>query len=146
MKIFITRRQTLDAKPKICVSPNAKPQRQSVEYRLSWLVLGMYISCFLCRFHLRLVPNANPISSGIWALKRQALQTQRQPWRTKPQPWRTHHQPSCTQREPVEYSLWWVCQSWVCVGHVDFTCSCCLSRFWSRWVPNANAICSGILA
>ena len=32
------------------------------------LALAMYISCFLCRFHLRLVPNANPISSGIWAL------------------------------------------------------------------------------
>ena len=32
------------------------------------LALGMYISYFLCRFHLRLVPNANPISSGIWAL------------------------------------------------------------------------------
>ena len=31
------------------------------------LALAMYISCFLCRFHLRLVPNANPISSGIWA-------------------------------------------------------------------------------
>ena len=30
------------------------------------LALAMYISCFLCRFHLRLVPNANPISSGIW--------------------------------------------------------------------------------
>ena len=29
---------------------------------------GMYISFFLCRFHLRLVPNANPISGGIWAL------------------------------------------------------------------------------
>ena len=34
------------------------------------LALAMYISCFLCRFHLRLVPNANPISSGIWALER----------------------------------------------------------------------------
>ena len=33
------------------------------------LVLAMYISSFLCRFHLRLVPNANPISSGIWAYK-----------------------------------------------------------------------------
>ena len=32
------------------------------------LTLAMYISCFLCRFHLRLVPNANPIYSGIWAL------------------------------------------------------------------------------
>ena len=31
------------------------------------LALAMYISCFLCRFHLRLVQNANPISSGIWA-------------------------------------------------------------------------------
>ena len=32
------------------------------------LALAMYISCFLCRFHLRLVSNANPISGGIWAL------------------------------------------------------------------------------
>ena len=32
------------------------------------LALGMYISYFLCRFHLRLVVNANPVSSGIWAL------------------------------------------------------------------------------
>ena len=31
------------------------------------LALAVYISCFLCRFHLRLVPNANPFSSGIWA-------------------------------------------------------------------------------
>ena len=30
--------------------------------------LAMYISCFLCRFHLRLVANANPVSGGIWAL------------------------------------------------------------------------------
>ena len=33
------------------------------------LALAMYISCFLCIFHLRLVPNANPISGGIWALE-----------------------------------------------------------------------------
>ena len=32
------------------------------------LPLAMYISCFLCRFHLCLVPNTNPISSGIWTL------------------------------------------------------------------------------
>ena len=32
------------------------------------LALAMYISCLLCRFHLRLVPNVNLISSGIWAL------------------------------------------------------------------------------
>ena len=31
------------------------------------LALAMYISFFLCRFHLRLGPNANPISGGIWA-------------------------------------------------------------------------------
>ena len=29
---------------------------------------GMYISCFLCRFHLRRAPNANPFLGGIWAL------------------------------------------------------------------------------
>ena len=29
---------------------------------------GMYISCFLCRFHLRRAPNANPFFGGIWAL------------------------------------------------------------------------------
>ena len=29
---------------------------------------GMYISCFMCRFHLRLVANANTVSGGIWAL------------------------------------------------------------------------------
>ena len=32
------------------------------------LALGMYISYFLCRFHLRLVVNSKPVSSGIWAL------------------------------------------------------------------------------
>ena len=30
--------------------------------------LAMYISCFLCRFHLRLVANANTVLSEIWAL------------------------------------------------------------------------------
>ena len=29
--------------------------------------LAMNILCFLCRFHLRLVANANPVSGGIWA-------------------------------------------------------------------------------
>ena len=28
---------------------------------------GMHISCFLCRFHLRRAPNANPYLGGIWA-------------------------------------------------------------------------------
>ena len=30
--------------------------------------LAMYISCFLCRFLLLLVANANTVFSGIWAL------------------------------------------------------------------------------
>ena len=29
---------------------------------------GMYISGFLCRFHLRWAPNANPFLGGIWAI------------------------------------------------------------------------------
>ena len=32
------------------------------------LALAMSIEFFLCRFHSRWVANANPISSGIWAL------------------------------------------------------------------------------
>ena len=49
------------------------PQRESVEYRLCWVpnVIFLHWPCtfhFLCRFHLRWVANANPISSGIWAL------------------------------------------------------------------------------
>ena len=69
------RRQNCLALPNatICVFPYAKPQRQSsigcVGSQRKILALAMYISCFLCRFHLRLVPNANPISSGIWPLK-----------------------------------------------------------------------------
>ena len=64
--------QTPNAKPRICVSPDAKPRRQSVEYRCSGyptqnFPLAMYISYFLCRFNLRLVANANPVSGGIWA-------------------------------------------------------------------------------
>ena len=33
-----------------------------------FLALAMYISFFVCRFHLRWVAITNPISSGIWAL------------------------------------------------------------------------------
>ena len=49
------------------------PQSESVEYRFALgtkpktFALAMYISRFLCRFHLHLVPNTNPVSSGIWA-------------------------------------------------------------------------------
>ena len=31
------------------------------------LALAIFISCFLCQFHLGLEANANPVSSGIWA-------------------------------------------------------------------------------
>ena len=31
-------------------------------------MLGMYISCCLCQFHLHWVANANAVFSGIWAL------------------------------------------------------------------------------
>ena len=39
------------------------------------LALAMYISFFLCRFHLRLGPNANPISGVIWALEFDSYET-----------------------------------------------------------------------
>ena len=42
----------------------------SVGSQRKMLALAMYISFFLCRFHLRLGPNANPISGGIWALRK----------------------------------------------------------------------------
>ena len=59
-----------NAKKKLA-SPNAKPQRETMEYRLCWapncniLALCMYISCCLCQFHLSLVANANAVFSGI---------------------------------------------------------------------------------
>ena len=74
-----TQRQTPDAKPKICVSPNAKPQRQPVEYRWRWVfwrwpcifhVYFMYISCCLCiifRIGYARLADAKADSSGIWA-------------------------------------------------------------------------------
>ena len=54
--------------------PNANPQRQvfykSVEYRWRWVPNANFLRwpctfLFFCRFR---VANANPISSGIWAL------------------------------------------------------------------------------
>ena len=45
------RRQTPDAKPEICVSPNTKPLRQSVEYRLRW-VPGIGSLRWACTFHI----------------------------------------------------------------------------------------------
>ena len=63
---------------KICVFPDANPRRQSVEYRFRWVPtqnagIGHVHFMFLCRFHLRLVPNAKPISSGICALDSQRM-------------------------------------------------------------------------
>ena len=56
------------------ISPTPTPDASQwnigcVGSKCKMLALAMYISHFLCRFHLRLVPNANPISSGISALK-----------------------------------------------------------------------------
>ena len=58
---------------KVAFSPTPTPDASQwnigcVGSQSKMLALAMYISCFLCRFHLRLVTNANPISSGIWAL------------------------------------------------------------------------------
>ena len=59
----------------ICVTPDANPRRQSVEYRWRWVPNANFLRwpCtfpfFWCRFHLRWVANTKPISSGIWALK-----------------------------------------------------------------------------
>ena len=39
----------------------------NVGYARVGFALGMYISCYLCQFHLRWVPNANPVFGGIWA-------------------------------------------------------------------------------
>ena len=62
---------TPNAKHKICVSPNANPQRESVAFRLRWVPnakCSRWPCTFffvLCRFHLRWVP----LFSEIWALK-----------------------------------------------------------------------------
>ena len=43
------------------------PQRESGEYRLRWVPNANFLH-WPCTFHSRWVANANPISSGIWAL------------------------------------------------------------------------------
>ena len=48
--------------------PNTKNTNMLVSLALgdaNFLALAMYISFFVCRFHLDWVANANPISSGI---------------------------------------------------------------------------------
>ena len=57
-----------DGKPRICVSPDAKPRRQSVEYRWRWVfALGMYTQT---------LPDANPVFGGIWALGKRSMHIQ----------------------------------------------------------------------
>ena len=70
---FLDTNRLVSKNAKIGVTPNTNPQREQVEYRLHWvpsfwvLALGMFISCCLCQFHSRLVSNAYPFFSGIWA-------------------------------------------------------------------------------
>ena len=52
-----------DAKPKSC-----QWNIGCVGCQRNIFASSMYISCFLCRFYLRLAPNANPFFGGIWAL------------------------------------------------------------------------------
>ena len=66
-----------DARPppnlKSALAPTPNPDASQwnigcVGSQRKMLALAMYISCFLCTFHLCLVPNANPISGWIWAI------------------------------------------------------------------------------
>ena len=60
---------TPNANTKIGVTPNVKPQHESVEFNVVvGLALGMYIyiSCCLCQFRLHTVAIANAVFSGIW--------------------------------------------------------------------------------
>ena len=64
--------KTPDAKPKICVTPNAKPKRKSVEYRLRW-VPNANFSSWPCTFYVFFVlisfalgTQRKRVFSGIW--------------------------------------------------------------------------------
>ena len=57
----------------MCVTQRETQTQVSGIYGLRWVLnakflLGMYISCCLCQFHLHLGANANAFFSGIWAL------------------------------------------------------------------------------
>ena len=63
-----------DANPKIWVTPDANPRRQSVEYSWRWVPtqnagVGHVYFFFFVSISFAFVPNANPISGGIWALQ-----------------------------------------------------------------------------
>ena len=64
-----------NANPKICVTPDANPRRQSVEYRWRWVPtqnagVGHVYFIFLCRFHLRLYPTRTQflVEYGLYVL------------------------------------------------------------------------------
>ena len=64
---------TPNTNTKICITPNAKPQSESVEYRLCWVLnanfcVGHVDFMLFIPFFSRWVPNANTVLSGIWAL------------------------------------------------------------------------------
>ena len=57
-----------DANPKICVTPDANQWNiAGVGSQRKMLALAMYISFFLCRFHLRLYPTRTqfPVEYGL---------------------------------------------------------------------------------
>ena len=63
---------TSNLKFALASTPNPDASKWNVDCvgsQRKMLASAMYISFFLCIFHLRLVPNANPISGGIWALQ-----------------------------------------------------------------------------
>ena len=53
---------------KVAFYPTRNPNASQWNIGCKIFALGMYISCFLCRFHLRRAPNANQFLGGIWAL------------------------------------------------------------------------------
>ena len=58
---------------KICITPNANPQRESVEYRMVGCPtqnnhIGHVDFMLFIPFCSRWVPNVNAVLSGIWAL------------------------------------------------------------------------------
>ena len=64
--------KTPDAKPKICVLPDAKLKRKPVEYRLPWVPtqksgVGHVHFMFFVLISFALGSQANPVSNGIWA-------------------------------------------------------------------------------
>ena len=128
---------------------------------------SMYISCFLCRFHLRQAPNANPFFGGIWALSLYSTAMQNT-WRwwlalanapdIRILNWGYQHVGILEPTQTLKFALaptptpnasqWniggvgYPTQN-LRVGHAHFMFLC---RFHLRWVANANTVFSGIWA